>query len=419
MGNQFKVDRRVFLKGTAAGASTAAIASMFPFVAEAADEIAVGGIHDESGFLDIAGQPMSQVLRFAVAEKNKAGGLLGKQIKLYDYDSQSNMQLYSQYAQQLALKDKASVVFGGITSASREVIRPVLRRYKTLYFYDTLYEGGVCDRNQFATGTTPAQTVEKLVPFVMKKWGGKKIYTLAADYNYGQITADWVKKYVRENGGEILATDYFPLDVTNFGPTISKVQEAKPDILISVLVGSAHLAFYRQWAAAGMMKQIPIAATTFGAGGNEVVLMDPSESDGMINALGYFQEIETPENTKWKADLKAFFGDKMPLLTELSCCTYEGFQFWTKAVEMAGTLDRMKVIEALETGMSIDGPSGKVTIEPKTHHTIRNVYVAEINDRKWQVLETYDQVPPQDTMAVCDLEKNPDDTTMYVIKLDE
>ena len=52
MGNRMKVDRRTFLAGTAAGASAAAIAGMFPVVAQAADEIVVGGIHDESGFLD-------------------------------------------------------------------------------------------------------------------------------------------------------------------------------------------------------------------------------------------------------------------------------------------------------------------------------------------------------------------------------
>ncbi len=94
------------------------------------------------------------------------------------------MQLYTQFAQQAALKDKVAVVHGGITSASREVIRPVLDKFKTLYFYNTQYEGGVCDRNQFDTGVTPAQTVEKLVPYAMKKWG-KKVYVIAADYNYG------------------------------------------------------------------------------------------------------------------------------------------------------------------------------------------------------------------------------------------
>jgi ABC-type branched-chain amino acid transport systems, periplasmic component len=66
----------------------------------------------------------------------------------------------------------------------------------------------------------------------MKKWG-KKVYVIAADYNYGQITSQWVKKYVTENGGEVPSIDFFPLDVTNFGPTISKIQAAKPDFVWS------------------------------------------------------------------------------------------------------------------------------------------------------------------------------------------
>ena len=45
---------------------------------------------------------------------------------------------------------------------SREAIRPLLKRFNTLYFYNTQYEGGVCDRNTFCTGSTPAQTVNRL-----------------------------------------------------------------------------------------------------------------------------------------------------------------------------------------------------------------------------------------------------------------
>ena len=37
-------------------------------------------------------------------------------------------------------------------------------------------------------------------------------------------------------------------------------------MIMSVLVGGAHLSFYRQWAAAGMNKKIPMASTTLGAG---------------------------------------------------------------------------------------------------------------------------------------------------------
>ena len=36
----------------------------------------------------------------------------------------------------------------------REAIRQTFRRANTLYFYNVLYEGGVCDRNSVCTGTT-------------------------------------------------------------------------------------------------------------------------------------------------------------------------------------------------------------------------------------------------------------------------
>ena len=52
----------------------------------------------------IYGKPMVDALTLAVEEANAAGGLLGRQIKLINYDTQSNMQLYTQFAQQAALE---------------------------------------------------------------------------------------------------------------------------------------------------------------------------------------------------------------------------------------------------------------------------------------------------------------------------
>jgi urea transport system substrate-binding protein len=405
------LNRRRFLQSTAATAA----AGMFASSAYAEDAIGVASIHDLSGGLDIYGKPMIDALTLAVEEANAAGGLLGRQIKLINYDTQSNMQLYTQFAQQAALKDKVAVVHGGITSASREVIRPVLDRFKTLYFYNTQYEGGVCDRNQFDTGVTPAQTVEKLVPYAMKKWG-KKVYVVAADYNYGQITSQWVKKYVLENGGEVSSIDFFPLDVTNFGPTISKIQAAKPDFVWSALVGGAHISFYRQWAAAGMRKSIPMASTTF-AVGNEHIVLSPEECDGMLVCYNYFQDLKNPVNEAFVAAFHKRFGADYPNITELAMGTYQGFRLWAEAVKKAGSVDRLKVIEALETGISIDAPSGKVTIDPPTHHCVLDVHIAEVSGKKLKVLEDFAQQKPADTAAVCNLIKNPNDNQQYVIKI--
>jgi urea transport system substrate-binding protein len=410
------INRRDTLKTAlmATGATLAAPAIM-RHAALGADPITVVGIHDASGGLDIYGAPMIACLNFAVAEANAAGGLLGREIKLINYDPQSNIQLYTQFATQAATKDKAAVVHAGITSASREAIRPILHRFNTLYFYNTQYEGGVCDRNIFCTGSTPAQNVQKLVPHVMKTWG-KKIYVIAADYNYGQITSKWITKYTREGGGEILSVDFFPLDVTGFGPVISKIQAAKPDAVISALVGGAHVSFYRQWAASGTKAQIPLASTTFG-GGNETLLLSPAEADGIISAFSYFQEVENPLNKAFLDKFRAAqgAGAKEFYLNELAMRTYIGFNLWAEGVKRAKSVDRMKVIEALESGVSMDTPAGMTVVDPKTHHTTLDVFMGVAANRGFKLLETFPQQPPLDTASVCDLKAHPDESKQYVV----
>ena len=62
-------------------------------------------------------------------------------------------------------------------------------------------------------------------------------------------------------------------------------------------------------------------------------------------------------------------------------------------------------------------PSGKVTIDPPTHHCVLDVHIAEVSNKKLKVLEDFAQQKPADTAAVCDLIKNPNDTQQYVIKI--
>ena len=84
---------------------------------------------------------------------------------------------------------------------------------------------------------------------------------------------------------------------------------------------------------------------------------------------------------------------------------------WAEGVKKAGSVAQQKVIAALETGITIEGPSGKVTMDPQTHHTIRNAYLAKPKDRKWQIMETYPDQYPADTGGACDLIKNPRQTS--------
>ena len=403
----FGLNRRNFLGTSLAG--TAAAAGVLPRLAAAqsTDKICIGTIQDMSSFLQPFGTQKKRCLDLAVDEINSKGGLLGKQIELIAYDLQSNDQLYAQFATQLALRDKVVAVHGGLQSSSREVIRPIFHRSNTLFFYNTPYEGGVCDRNCFCTGNTPGQLLAHLLPYMIKKYG-KTIYVLAADYNFGQLSEKWTRKIAADNGASVIASEFFPLDVAQFGATISKIQAAKPAFIINTFVGPAHASFYGQWAAAGMKKEIPIASQTFGDGG-EVLMMPPPVAEGITVCYNYLDEIDTPANKAFLERFRAKFGNDYGYIGDLGVDEYQGLMLWAEAVRKAGTTDREPVIKALESGISINGPAGKVSIDPVTHHCIFDMYLAVSTDaKKFNILERYDQVRPTNPNDACDLLKHPE-----------
>ncbi|NRA87071.1 MAG: transporter substrate-binding protein [Rhizobiales bacterium] len=406
-----QMNRRKLLKG-----ATALVAASFiskPTFASG-DTIKLGSLLDTSGIFDAYGKPMDKTARLAVEQINASGGLLGKQIEYILYDTQSNMALYTQFGKKLARTDNVDVMHGGILSASREAVRQTFRKRNIPYFYNVLYEGGVCDRNIFINGITPAQQVKTLVPAAVKKFG-KKIYVLAADYNYGQITANWIKKYAEEVGAEIVQTDFFPLDVADFGSTIAKIQTAKPDMILSVLVGGAHISFYRQWAASGMNQKIPMASTTLGVG-NEQNILAKEETEGVLVAYNYSQELPNALNQKLLADYKAKYGS-IDDLHSTAVSHYEGILTWAKAVRQADSVKGADITVVLEAGLSIDTPSGQMTVDAKTHHSILDVHLCEFRNKKMEILESFPQQQPLDTQAVCDLIKNPNDNQQYEIKI--
>ena len=407
--------RRRFLASTGSAAGLTIIGSTIPFelVLAQGAPIRLGSVLDNSGNLDGYGKPMVMATTLAAEEINAAGGLLGRKIEVKQYDSQSDIALYTKYAQQLSRDDKVDVVHGGITSASREAIRQTFKRANTLYFYNVLYEGGVCDRNVVCTGTTPAQAVEPIVEVALKQWG-KTAYILAADYNYGQITAKWLAHYITQGKGQVLKTDFFPLDVADFGSTIAKIQQEKPAFLVAALVGGAHMSFFRQWAASGMNKKIPMCSTTFGVG-NEHLALSPAEGDGILIAGNYSQESAEPANKEFLAKWGKRFGDTK-IVHEIAVSQYQGIMLWAACVKKAGSLDREKMLAAIESGVSIQGPGGKVTLDPKTHHATLDIKVMEVKGQKLTIKQEFKARPPSDTAQFCDLKKNPNENKQFEVK---
>ena len=93
------IKRRKFLQGTAATAATVAAAPWMARSGHASEAVRVAELHDLSGVIDIFGISCNEAFNLAVEETNAAGGLLGRPVEVSTYDTQSNNQLYAQYAQ--------------------------------------------------------------------------------------------------------------------------------------------------------------------------------------------------------------------------------------------------------------------------------------------------------------------------------
>jgi urea transport system substrate-binding protein len=401
------VGRRVLLGGIATALAAPALIGK----ARADDTVKMAAIFDLSGGLSIYGKPVHMCAQLAVEDINASGGLNGKKLEMLTYDTQSNMQLYAQYAQQAALQDRVDLVHGAITSASREVIRPILDRYKTLLMYSTQYEGGVCDINTFCTGATPAMQVTDPLKWAINKWG-KKIFVIGADYNAPRIFGMWAKYFAKEYGATVVDEEYFPLDVTEFGPVITKIQQAKPDIVYSIMVGAAQMGFYRQWASAGLTGKMPLMSFSFGAGNEEIML--PAEvTNGIISPTSYFRDIQTPANLDFIARFSKRFNTDSTPLNGVSIGGYEGTMIWAEAVRKAGTAERSKVIEAMSE-VSFAGPAGILKIDAQTHHVSRDIYVGQVENKRWNILQTLHDQKANDFSGRCDLVKSPRTNKQFV-----
>lgn len=387
------VSRRDMLKLSVAAAGGAFLGA--PAISRAAssgNEIHVASMFDLTGNLNIYGVQQMNVSKYAIDSINKNGGVLGKKLVLHAYDTQSKIELYSRYAQEIGSNSDIAAVVACFTGASREAARPVLSRYGKILFFPTFDEGGECDKLTFMQGSDCVQQEGPLIDWATKNVG-KSFYVVAADYIYGHVATAWTKSLVAKAGASINGIEFIPLEVSDFGSTIRKIQTAKPAVVMSNLIGNNHVAFYRQFAAAGLNKSIQIVSPTFGVG-NEQLVLTPDEAKGIVVAYNYFESIDSPENKEFLAGFRKMYPNAGPI-PDTQLQVWNGWQQWKVAVEKAGTTDTAKVVAALESGIPYVGPSGKVVIDPQSHRNVQDIHVAKVTDQRgFEIIQSFSQSPP-------------------------
>lgn len=375
------------------------------------DTLKVGFMSDQSG--DNALTCNVEAFQLAVDEINAAGGVLGKQIEPVIVDGQSDTQRYQNLAKELILDDDCDVVFQDGTSANREAIRSTFEENKKLLIYPTFYEGGVASRYTICTGTNPEQTILPLMQYIKNNNIGSKVYILAADYNYGQISAQWVSEYCDQLGMEVVGTEFAPLGTSQFSSSISKIEKSGADIVYTLLVGSAQGSFFDQWVSADV-EGVQLASTCNIAYSYEQKKVAAPGLSGMLSAANFFEDMDTDSAKAFVSAFRAKYPDEA-CITNQSEAVYASVYLWKAAVEKAGSADTEDVIDAFDTDeISVSAPSGTVKVDGATHQAILTVSIVQVqDDHSLKVVETDENVEPTYLKSLgVDVRKN-DPQTQY------
>ena len=325
---------------------------------------------DEGG--DRGGSGMAFVEDEDVFVDSGDSGILGREVELLGPDGQSNNNIWQQLTRRLIQEDEVDCLVAGFTSAEREAIRPIVDQFKQLYIYTNQYEGGVADSNTFCTGAICEQQVIPVVDYMIQNFG-PRVYTIAADYNFGQLTAAWTKAFAPLVGGEIIEEEFVPLSVSDFTTSIARIQAAKPDWVFTLLVGTNQSNYYPQAAAAGL--EYPMASTVNMAQGYEHRRFKPPSLNRMYNCVNYIEEIPTVRNRAFVKRWYEMFPDD-PYIGQMAQNTYFSIHLYAKAARLAGTTEQEAVKKAMESGLSIEAPEGTVFLEPSTHHCSHYIRLA-------------------------------------------
>jgi urea transport system substrate-binding protein len=337
--------------------------------------IPVGVLHSLSGTMAISEVSVRDAELLAIDEVNKAGGVLGKQLKPVVEDGASDPQTFAEKAQKLISVDKVATTFAGWTSASRKAMLPVFERNKALLYYPVQYEGLEASPYIFYTGATTNQQIIPGLEFLKKNLKVKTLFLVGSDYVFPRTANKEIKAWAKANGMKIVGEEYSPLGNTDYATTVNKIKTAKPDAVFQTINGDSNVAFWKQFHDSGLdAKKLPVISVSTAE--DEVRGVGIKNIVGQYVAWNYYQTTPGAVNAKFVKAYKARYGADRVTDDPIEA-GYVGVHLWAEAVKKAGSTDVEKV-KAASKGLTYDAPEGRVTVDGDNQHIYKTARIGQL-----------------------------------------
>jgi ABC-type branched-subunit amino acid transport system substrate-binding protein len=373
------------------------IAFISPFTAFSGDEILVGAPLPLTGPYASDGEQMRMALELAIEEKNAAGGLLGKQLKLITGDVgalepekiRAVGERLAGFGVNVAITGYADsgvdarvfgqfqfpYIHGDAMSADSDIQAAQIKKSgssNVFQYCPTEIEMGKQVANHF---------LEEIPNKMGWKPPNKKCAVITTDYSWSIIASDEFKRIAKKRGYSIVVDETIQFGMVEFGPILSKIDQLRP----------AYVSFWdlSPQDSANFIKQFHDKFASDGI--QSIIYMQYSpQIPEFLDLAGKTAEgvvwnvtmAEVGENEEYDSRWKKKFG--VPTVSSYCYGTRDAFDMWIKAVEEVGSVDDYKKIISKLSSMKHHGMIGTIQFNPKNNTALAgSEYVPIIMHQVW------------------------------------
>lgn len=345
------------------------------------DTIKLGAMFEKTGPVSAYGSAESNGVKLAVKEINEAGGVLGKQLEVVEYDTKSDNTEATSIATRLATEDEVVAIVGPATSgAVQAATQPITRAEVPLVTPSgtadnlTVTESGDVQPFVFRTSFQDSFQGVALANFATDHLQSEKAVIIgdsSSDYAVGLTNA-----FKDTYEGDIVAEEYFTQDDTDFSAILTKIQNQDFDVIYLP-------AYYEQ---AGLIlkqaREMGIEQPILGGDGfSNQALLDLAGIENVTDVYysAHFSLENEDEQVQTFIDNYTAEFDAAP--DAFSALAYDAVYLVAQALEDGGEATPEAVTAALESITDFDGVTGTFSID-ENHNPIKSTLIIEVQEGK-------------------------------------
>jgi len=199
------------------------------------NQIVVGTHTGLSGPVAAWGIDASNGVRLRFDEVNEAGGIYGRKIKYIVEDSQYKVPLAVQKANKLVNRDKVFFLIASLGTPMNNAVFPLLEKKDVPNLFPftaarSMYEPH--NKLKFSNLAPYYDNIRAALKYFVEEKGKKRVGMMYVDTDFGIEIAEGVKDQLKEMNMELVAETTHKAAETNFVGAITKLREAKCDVVM-------------------------------------------------------------------------------------------------------------------------------------------------------------------------------------------